>query len=114
MENILLILFLLLLIFIFLYFRLRKKYQELLFLKKSQASRYGKLTEQFLPFLKDYPYASENFRFIGTPIDGLQFEDDKIIFIEFKTGNSELSEKQKEIAQLVKNKKVFFEEHRIE
>ena len=72
------------------------------------------MSEQFMPFLKDYPYDPQNFRFIGSPIDGIQFEDDKIILIEFKTSNSQLTDRQKKIAELIWQKKVEFEEHRIE
>jgi len=39
--------------------------------KKSQSVKYGRLSEQFMPFLKDYPYDPQQFRFIGTPIDGI-------------------------------------------
>ena len=86
----------------------------LMFQKSSLSSKYGKMTEQFLPFLKEYPYDPQNFRFLGSPIDGVQFEDDKIIFIEFKTASSQMSPRQKQIAELVWNKKVLFEEHRLE
>jgi len=72
------------------------------------------MTEQFMPFLKDFPYDPTNFRFIGSPIDGIQFNEDKIIFIEFKTANSGLSARQKQIAETIWQKKVEFEEHRIE
>jgi len=86
----------------------------LMFQKSSLSSKYGKMTEQFLPFLKDYPYNPQNFRFIGSPIDGIQFDDDKIVFIEFKTNSSQMSERQRHLAELVWNKKVSFEEHRLE
>ena len=59
-----------------------------------------------MPFLKDYPYDPTNFRFLGSPIDGVQFEDNKIIFIEFKTANAKFSDKQRRIADLIYNKKV--------
>lgn len=72
------------------------------------------MTEQFMPLLRDYPYDPTNFRFLGSPIDGIQFEDDKIIFVEFKSANSQMSEKQRKIADLIYQKKVEFEEHRIE
>lgn len=72
------------------------------------------MTEQFLPFLEEYPYDEQNFRFLGTPIDGIQFEDDKIVFVEFKAGDSKLTEKQKKIKEQVEKKKVEFEEFRIE
>lgn len=72
------------------------------------------MTEQFLPFLEDYPYDPQNFRFLGTPIDGIQFNKDKIVFIEFKTAGSQLSPRQKEVKELVDRRRVEFEEHRIE
>lgn len=97
-----------------LYWKTRQKFLNVLYDKKSISTRYGKMTEQFLPFLKDFPYNPENFRFLGNPIDGVQFEDDKIIFIEFKTGKSKLSSKQEKIKELILKKKVSFEEHRLE
>ena len=30
-------------------------------------------------------------RFLGAPIDGVQFEDDRVILVEFKSGRSRLS-----------------------
>ncbi len=72
------------------------------------------MTEQFMPFLADYPYDPSNFRFIGTPIDGIQFNDDRIILIEFKTGNSQLTSKQQKIAELIRKGKISFEEHRLD
>ena len=74
--------------------------------KKSMAVLYGKITEQFAPFMKQYPYNAKKFRFIGSPIDGVQFEDDKIIFVEFKSAGGKLNEEQKKIKKLVEDKKV--------
>jgi predicted Holliday junction resolvase-like endonuclease len=102
-------------IFFFLLWRRSKvKYNDIAFRKSSLSSRYGKMTEQFMPFLKDYPYDPANFRFLGTPIDGIQFNEDKIVFIEFKAASSKMSDKQRNIADLVYQKKIDFEEHRIE
>ena len=74
--------------------------------------KHGKSFENLFPFMNNYPYESRNFRFIGDPIDGVSFEDNKIIFMEFKTGTSKLSEKQKKIKNLVENKKVEWKEIR--
>ena len=81
----------------------KKKVEER---KRSLSSLYGKITEQFAPFMKSYPFDARRFRFIGSPIDGIQFEDDRIIFVEFKAANSRLTEEQKKIKELVENKKV--------
>ncbi len=83
------------------------------FQKYSLSTKYGKMTEQFIPFINDYPYNPENFRFIGNPIDGIQFEDHKIILLEFKTANSRLSQKQQEIKRLVDAHCVNFEEYHL-
>lgn len=85
---------------------LEKKINDLVFLKSSQAVKFGKTSEQFLPFLESVPFSASNFRFIGAPVDGIAFEENEIIFCEFKTGFSVLSEKQKKIKKLVEEKKV--------
>lgn len=103
----------LLALFIYLYKRAQSRIQELLAAKQSLSTKYGKMTEHFMPFLEHYPYDSQKFRFIGTPIDGIQFEDDKIVFMEFKSGNATLTQKQKVIKKLVQEKKIAFEEFRI-
>ena len=87
-----------------------ERLNRLKFQKHSLSTKYGKITEQFLPFLDAFPYNPSGFRFIGTPIDGLQFEEDKIIFFEFKSGDSKLTTKQNQIKKLINEKKVFFEE----
>ena len=91
----------------------RKCFLETKFQKRSLSTKYGKMTEQFFPFMENYPYNENNFRFIGNPIDGIQFEDDKIIFIEFKIANGRLSLKQKNIKELIQNGKVEFKEFKI-
>ena len=113
-SIIILILVFLVIVLYILWRRASARHADVAFAKASLSSKYGKMSEQFMPFLKDYPYDPQNFRFLGTPIDGIQFEDDKIILIEFKSSNSQLSLRQRQIAELAWNKKVEFEEHRIE
>lgn len=108
-----LILVLILIVSVVICWWLIKENRRLSFGKKSLSSKYGKMTEQFFPFMKDYPYSEQNFRFIGSPIDGVQFEDDKIVFVEFKSADSRMSQKQRRIKELVDKKKVGFEEVRI-
>jgi predicted Holliday junction resolvase-like endonuclease len=81
--------------------------------KRSQSIRYGKLTEQFMPFIETYPYDPHNFRFLGTPIDGVQFTEDGIVLIEFKAVGSQLSQRQRTIKKMVEDGAVRFEVHRI-
>ena len=71
------------------------------FRNRSLSTRYGNLTEQFLPLVESYPWNPSYFRFLGSPIDGVQFEDDKVILVEFKSGKSKLSKNQRLIRDLV-------------
>ena len=113
-TEVILILIGLVLILFWLWRHAANRHAAVAWQKSSLSSKYGKMTEQFMPFLKDYPFDPQNFRFIGSPIDGIQFDDDKIVLIEFKTASSQLSDKQKRIAELVGQRKVTFEEHRLE
>ena len=113
-TMVILILVVIIIILFLLWRRASSRHAEVAFAKNSLSSKYGKMTEQFMPFLKDYPYEPQNFRFLGTPVDGIQFEDNKIIFVEFKTAGSQLSPRQRQVAELVWNKRVEFEEHRID
>jgi predicted Holliday junction resolvase-like endonuclease len=94
-------------------FYLRDELDSLIHLKRSQSVKYGQLTEQWIPFSENFPFEAQKFRFIGKPIDGLVFDDNKIIFVEFKTNKSTLSPVQKEVKQLVLDKKVDWFELKI-
>ncbi len=85
---------------------LHKKIEKLSSEKESLSIAYNKITEQFASSMEKYPYSTENFRYIGDPIDGIQFEDDQILFVEFKTEKSKLNVKQNKIKKLVKEGKV--------
>ena len=78
--------------------------------QRSISASYGRITEQWFPLMQRYPYDSANFRFLANPIDGVQFEDDRIVFVEFKSRSAELSTVQRKIKQLVLAGKVFWEE----
>ena len=82
--------------------------------QRSLSASYGRITEQWFPLMRRYPYDSANFRFLGTPVDGVQFEEDKIVFIEFKSNRSELSALQKKMKKLVQAGKVTWEEFHFE
>ena len=48
--------------------------------QKSLSTTYGRITEQWFPLMQAYPYDPGGFRFLGTPVDGVQFEEDRIVF----------------------------------
>ena len=77
--------------------------------KMSLSTKYGQISEEFFPLEQSYPYNSKNFKFLGNPIDGIQFNEDKIILVEFKTNKSKLSTKQRHIRNLINDKQVEFE-----
>ena len=79
---------------------------------RSQSVMSGLNFEQWVPLSAEYPYDPRQFRFLGNPIDGIQFEDDKVIFIEFKYGKSKLSSRQIHIKELIERGSVEFKEIR--
>jgi predicted Holliday junction resolvase-like endonuclease len=76
--------------------------------KQSLSTSYGQITEQFAPFMEQYPFNWKQFRFIGSPIDGIQFNDDSIYFVEIKMATSSLSQWQRHIKNLIEKKKVYW------
>ena len=94
--------------------RITRSYLALRRLRRGDAVRRGFTTEQWLPLTESYPWDPRNFRFLGAPIDGVQFEDDRVVLVEFKSGRSRLSDKQLRIRELVQSGKVEFREVRVD
>ena len=94
--------------------RITRSYFGLRRLRRGDAVRRGFTTEQWLPLTESYPWDPRNFRFLGAPIDGVQFEDDRVVLVEFKSGRSRLSDRQLRIRDLVQNGRVEFREVRVE
>ena len=90
-----------------------KKAKKELSARKSSEVRLGKIGENMAPFFKDWPYDPNQFRFLGNPIDGIQFGDDEVIFVEIKTGKARLTNSQKTVKQLVHEGKVKFATFRV-
>jgi len=78
--------------------------------KKQSEVRLGQVSEHFAPLLKDFPYDSKNVRFLGSPIDFVvfEFEQEKIVFIEFKTGNSKESSRQRTVRKIIESGNVEY------
>jgi hypothetical protein len=72
--------------------------------------RIGKLIDQ-PELMKYYPYNPENFRYIGDPVDGIQFEEDTILFVRFKTDRMPRTAEQNRIKTLLKNGNVGWYEY---
>ncbi|MFH1682752.1 MAG: Holliday junction resolvase-like protein [Candidatus Woesearchaeota archaeon] len=88
-------------------------------INRSRAVLAGQFSEQLAPYLPDFPYKATECRFIGKPIDFLVFTgmDEKEItevkFIEVKSGKSKLSTHERKLRDIIKGKKVTWEEYRI-
>jgi len=79
---------------------------------KSAYVRFGKSFEHFVPFTKKFTGDLEKTVFLGMPIDFICFDKDSIKFIEVKTGQSKLSQKQNRIKKQIDEGKVKFMEIR--
>jgi predicted Holliday junction resolvase-like endonuclease len=88
-------------------------------LSQSRAVIGGQVAEQMAPVLKGFPYNPGDCRFIGKPIDYIVFNGmdeqqiDEVIFLEIKTGKSQLSDQEKHLRDAVKAGKVRWQELRL-
>jgi predicted Holliday junction resolvase-like endonuclease len=79
----------------------------------------GQFNEHLSPFQKDFPVKASECRFLGAPIDFICFNglDEKnveeIVFVEVKSGKSQLNQTERSIKKAVENKKIRFETYRI-
>ncbi len=92
----------------------KKKHDRMLSLKKSSEIRVGKIGENMAPFMKAWPYDPNNFRFLGNPVDGIQFTNNEIIFIEIKTGKSKLTKSQRRTRDIIRKGKISFATFRVD
>lgn len=86
---------------------------------KSRAVIGGQFSEQLAPYLPDFKYLPTECKFIGKPIDFIVFKgmDEKeiseVVFVEMKSGNSKLSQQEKNLKNVIDKKKVKWIEYRI-
>ena len=87
-------------------------------IQRSLAVTIGKVTEHFIPYMPEFSFNPKDARFIGSPIDFIVFdglndgEVKNIVFIEFKTGDSSLSTRERRIRDAVQSGKVLWKELR--
>ena len=88
-------------------------------IERSRASLGGQFSEQLAPYLPNFKYKPTECKFLGKPVDLLVFEglDEKevseIVFVEVKSGGSELNTVQRKIRDAVKEGRVRWDEYRI-
>jgi len=80
----------------------------------SERVRLGQTAENFAAFHESFPYNRKYTKALFQPVDLICFEEDEIIFIDVKTGNSQLSKKQRQIRDNIKAGNVRFEVHRLD
>lgn len=86
---------------------------------KSRSVIGGQFSEQLAPYLPDFRYLPTECRFMGKPIDFIVFKGmdekkiDEIVFVEVKSGNSKLTEHEKNLKETIEKKRVKWVEYRI-
>lgn len=88
-------------------------------ISKSQSVTMGKMTEHIVPYLPGFEFNPTDARFIGSPVDLIVFDgldEDclrKIVFIEIKTGASNLSTRERWIRDAILAKNVEWREVKV-
>ena len=88
-------------------------------IKQSRAVLSGQFSEQLAPYLPDFPYKPTEARFIGKPIDFVVFRGmderkiNEVVFVEVKSGQSQLSKVEKTLKSAVENKKISWREYKV-
>ena len=78
-------------------------------IQKSRSVTMGQVTEQFIPYLPDFPYNPKDARFIGDPIDFVVFDGlydgkmKKVVIVEVKTGTSGLNPKERLVRNAIQS-----------
>jgi predicted Holliday junction resolvase-like endonuclease len=86
---------------------------------RSQAVTSGKVYEQLLPYLPDFPYNPRDVRFLGSPTDLIVFdgladgEVLRVVFLEVKTGGSGLTTRERSVRDAIQAGKVEWLEVRV-
>ena len=87
--------------------------------ERSRAVLTGKFSEQLAPYLPDFNYSPTEARFVGKPVDFIVFkgldskEPEEVVFVEVKSGKSQLSTPERKLRDVIRDKKVRWELYRI-
>ncbi len=87
-------------------------------LQRSLAVTAGKVYEQLVPYLPDFPFNPKDVRFLGSPVDFVVFDGlsdghvARIVFVEVKTGAADLSTRERRVRDAVQDARVEFYELR--
>src|SRR6266446_5881136 len=76
--------------------------------QRSLAVTAGKVYEQLVPYLPDFGFNPKDARFLGSPVDFVVFDGlsegavRRVVFVEVKTGNAQLSTRERLVRDTVK------------
>ncbi|OLC45835.1 MAG: hypothetical protein AUH68_03810 [Gemmatimonadetes bacterium 13_1_40CM_4_69_5] len=86
---------------------------------RSQAVITGRVSEQLLPFFPGFGFNPKDARFLGSPVDFVVFDglDDgalrRVVFVEVKTGDADLSPRERQVRDAVQGHEVEWLELRV-
>ncbi len=78
----------------------------------------GRVFEQLVPYLPEFPFNPKDARFLGSPVDFVVFDglDDgqvrRIVFVEVKTAASDLSTRERRVRDAIRSGRVEWSELR--
>ncbi len=87
-------------------------------IQRSLAVTAGKVYEQLVPYLPNFPFNPKDARFLGSPVDFVVFDGlsdgqiTRIVFVEVKTGGAELSTRERRVRDAVQEARVEWHELR--
>ena len=86
---------------------------------RSVAVTTGKVFEQLVPYLPEFPFNPRDARFLGAPVDLVVFDGlsdgdlRRVVFVEVKTGNAGLSARERRVRDAIEAGWVEWTELRI-
>lgn len=87
-------------------------------IQRSIAVTAGKVYEQLVPYLPDFPFNPKDVRFLGSPVDFVVFDGlnaghvERIVFVEVKTGDAQLSGRERRVRDAVQEGRIEWHELR--
>ena len=87
--------------------------------QRSQAVTRGKVHEQLVPYLPDFPFDARDARFLGSPVDLVVFDGlaegrvRRVVFLEVKTGGAGLSGRERGVRDAIRSRQVEWAELRV-
>ena len=101
------------------YFLLKTKHQRKDAVERSRSAVLGNVNEKIAPLLPDFHYNYKDLVFLGKGIDYLVFDGlsggnlRKIVFLEVKSGKSQLNANERMIKDCISEHKLSYEVYRL-